>query len=66
MGPSIKDVGIFLAVFDTPLPYVGILTLIFYLLIFCNIGISDPLPPKIFRCLLWMAPFEIHNWTLKG
>ena len=28
-GPSIKDVGIFLAVFDTPLPHVGILTLIY-------------------------------------
>ena len=28
-GPSIKDVGIFLAVFDTPLPQVGILTLIY-------------------------------------
>ena len=27
-GPSIKDVRIFLAVFDTPLPHVGILTLI--------------------------------------
>ena len=27
--PSIKDVGIFLAVFDTPLPHVGILTLIY-------------------------------------
>ena len=31
-GPSIKDVGIFLAVFDTPLPHVGILTLIYLLL----------------------------------
>ena len=29
LGPSIKDVGIFLAVFDTPLPHVGILTLIY-------------------------------------
>ena len=28
-GPSIKDVGNFLAVFDTPLPHVGILTLIY-------------------------------------
>jgi hypothetical protein len=28
-GPSIKDVGIFLAVFDTPLPHVRILTLIY-------------------------------------
>ena len=28
MGPSIKDVGIFLAFFDNPLPHVGILTLI--------------------------------------
>ena len=28
-GPSIKDVGIFLAIFDTPLPHVGILTLIY-------------------------------------
>ena len=28
-GPSIKDVGIFLAVFDTPFPHVGILTLIY-------------------------------------
>ena len=27
-GPSIKDVGIILAIFDTPLPHVGILTLI--------------------------------------
>ena len=27
-GPSIKDVGIFLAIFDTPLPHVGISTLI--------------------------------------
>ena len=26
---SIKNVGIFLAVFDTPLPHVGILTLIY-------------------------------------
>ena len=45
-GPSIKDVGISLAVFDTPLPHVGILTLIYltytYLLISCNIGIWDP------------------------
>ena len=28
-GSSIKDVGTFLAVFDTPLPNVGILTLIY-------------------------------------
>ena len=28
-GPYIKDVGIFLAVFDTPLPHVEILTLIY-------------------------------------
>ena len=28
-GPSIKDVGTFLAVFDTPLPHVGILPLIY-------------------------------------
>ena len=28
-GSSIKDVGFFLAVFDTPLPHVGILTLIY-------------------------------------
>ena len=28
-GPSIKDVRIFLAVFDTPFPHVGILTLIY-------------------------------------
>ena len=28
-GPSIKDVGMFLAVFDTPLPHVGISTLIY-------------------------------------
>ena len=28
-GPSIKEVRIILAVFDTPLPYVGILTLIY-------------------------------------
>ena len=28
-GPYIKDVGIFLAVFYTPLPHVGILTLIY-------------------------------------
>ena len=27
-GPSIKDVGIFWAIFDTPLPHVGISTLI--------------------------------------
>ena len=30
----------------------------FYLLISCNIGIWDPPPPKIFRCLLWMAPYS--------
>ena len=29
LGSSIKDVGIFLAFFDTPLPHVGILTLIY-------------------------------------
>ena len=29
VGASIKDVGIFLAVFDTPLPRIGILTLIY-------------------------------------
>ena len=29
MGPSIKDVGIFLSVFYTPLPHVKILTLIY-------------------------------------
>ena len=28
-GLSIKEVGIFLAIFDTPLPHVGILTLIY-------------------------------------
>ena len=28
-GPSKKDVGIFLAIFDTPLTHVGILTLIY-------------------------------------
>ena len=33
-GPSIKDVGIFLAIFYTPLPHVGILTLIFLTSIF--------------------------------
>ena len=27
--PSIKDIGIVLAMFDTPLPHVGILTLIY-------------------------------------
>ena len=34
MGPSIKAVGIFLAVFDTPLPHVEILTLIYLTSIF--------------------------------
>jgi hypothetical protein len=29
LGPSIKDVRIILAVFDTPFPHVGILTLIY-------------------------------------
>ena len=29
LGPSIKDVGIFLAIFDTPLPHAGISTLIY-------------------------------------
>ena len=52
---NIKDVRIFLSVFDTPLPHVGNLPN-FYLLISCTIGIWDPLPPKIFRSLLWMAP----------
>ena len=28
-GPSVKEVGIFLTIFDTPLPHVGILTLIY-------------------------------------
>ena len=41
LGSSIKDVGIFLAFFDTPLPHVGILTL----LISCNIWILDPPSP---------------------
>ena len=56
-GPSIKDVGNFFAVFDTPLPHVGILTLIYLLpsniLQHRNLR---PTPPKIFRRLLWMAP----------
>ena len=54
-GPSIKNVGIVFDVFYTPRYFDPDITN-FYLLISCNIGILDPLPPKIFRCLLWMAP----------
>ena len=32
----------------------------FYLLISCNIGISDPLPPKIIQRLLWMPPYVLE------
>ena len=39
--------------FDADLPN-------FYLLISCNIGISDPLPPKIFKRLLWMPPYVLE------
>ena len=58
-GPSIKDVGFFLAIFDPDL-------LNFYLLISCNIGIPDPPPPKIFRRLLWMAPMDLGCVLSKG
>ena len=38
----------------------------FYLIIFCNIRISDPLPHKIFRRLLWMVPLrklQLHRMS---
>ena len=55
-GPSIKDVGIFWAVFDTPRDFDPDVSN-FCLLIICNIGIWHPPPPlKIFWRLLWMAP----------
>ena len=68
MGPSIKDVGIYLAVFDTPSPHVEILTLIYLISTFQYLATSEfetPLPPEIFRRLLWMAhritAMEIHS-----
>ena len=42
--------------FDPDLPNV-------YILISCNIQISDPLPPKIFQRLLWMAPYAHSDTT---
>ena len=59
MGPSIKDVGTFLAIFDTPLPHVRILTLIYLASTFWYLATSKfetPFPPKIFWRPLWMAP----------
>ena len=67
MGPPIKEVRIVFAPplhpppcqdFDPDLPN-------FYLLISCNIGISDPPPPKIFRHLLWMAHIKMSLSSLK-
>ena len=55
LGPSIKDIRTFLAVSDTSYRNFDPHLPNFYLLISCNIGISDP-PPKIFRHLLQMAP----------
>ena len=66
MGPSIKDVGIFLAVFDTPLlHHVEILTLIYLTSTFLYLATSEfkthpPPPPQIFRRLLWMAPIALY------
>ena len=63
MGQSIKDVGIFWSfLIPPPLPCRNFdpdLTN-FYLLISCNIGISDPPPPKICgRLFLWMALYVL-------
>ena len=62
-GPSIKDVGIFLAIFDTPPPpcqkFDPDLPNLIYL-ISCNIDIWDP--PKIFRRLLWMTLQISPRW----
>ena len=60
-GPSIKDIGICLAVFDTPSPMSEFWPWFTYLLIFCSFG--DPLTPNIFRRLLWMAPCLIKERT---
>ena len=62
MGPSIKDVKKFWAVFDTPFPHVGILTLIYLTSTFWYLTTS--LPPKIFQRLLWMAPLQyLLTWN---
>ena len=64
LGPSIKDVGIFLADFDTHLPHVGILTLIYLTSTFLYLATSEfetSPPPKIIRRLLWMAPYKRFN-----
>ena len=62
MGPSIKAVGIFLAFFDTPLPHVGILTLINLsstFLYLVTLEVETPLPPKVFRRIFMGGPLVI-------
>ena len=57
---SIKDVRIFLSVFDTPSPMLEFWPWFTYLLpsnIMQHWNLRPPSSPKIFRRLLWMAPY---------